>query len=96
MKKLIRDKYDTIIDESELEICTDTTQLKSYLLNKLDEELLELYQSKYKDVSEYADVLEVIFAIAKMNNISKDEILSRRIEKLYEKGGFEKGLILTR
>jgi len=95
MEKLIRDKLDKVIPPNELRIC-ENKEYNNLLLAKLDEELEELSSSDYADVAEYADVIEVLFAIAKYHNINKADIMSKRIEKLYERGGFDMGLILTR
>lgn len=96
MIKLIRDKYDEVIPEDELEICTDPEVLRTFLEAKLAEEITELMDSNFKDVDEYADVLEVLFTLGSFNDITKEEMQSRRVKKLYEKGGFSKGLILKR
>ena len=97
MRKLIRDKLDLVISAKELEVVRPASQEYSCLIqDKLYEELKELENSNFNNVDEYADIFEVLIAIAKTKGISKDEILSRRIEKLSEKGAFTKGLVLNR
>jgi len=96
MRKLIRDKLDMVIPENELEFVKDEHEHLIMLLAKLDEELAELAFEDFKDVTEYADVIEVLFALAKKHGIDENTIMSTRIEKKYEKGAFERGLILNR
>ena len=95
MRKLIRDKLDKVIPDNELEFVSGT-QYDEMLRDKLQEELAELIDTQYTDVDEFADVIEVLYALAELNNITKHEIQSKRIEKLYERGGFRKGLVLNR
>ena len=72
------------------------TEYYCFLQDKLHEELTELADSKFKDVDEYADVIEVLITLAEYHGVSKVDIEARRIEKLYERGGFKKGLVLNR
>jgi len=97
MRKLIRDKLDLVISAKELEVVRSTSEEYLMLITeKLYEELEELENSNFDDIDEYADVIEVLITIAKTKGISKEDIWARRIEKLYEKGGFSKGLVLNR
>ena len=59
---------------------------------KLTEEVSE-YQND-KNPEELADILEVIYRIAKLKGISKEELENIRIKKTEERGGFEKNLYL--
>ena len=43
---------------------------------------------------ELADILEVIYRIAQLKGISKEELEKIRIKKLQDRGGFEKNLFL--
>lgn len=92
--KLIRDKYADIIASEHLDNIEGDTEKNVFLVNKLEEELSELSESHYKDVYEYADVIEVLYALAELNGISKEELETARKKKLDEKGGFNDGLIL--
>ena len=96
MRKLIRDKLSNVIPDNELELAGSEVELQGLLRAKLFEELNELNDSNYKDVDEYADLMEVILTIAEIEGVTKVDIEARRIEKLYERGGFNKGLILNR
>ena len=94
MRKLIRDKLDKVIPADRLDKCKDIDEYFRYLLAKLDEELIELEMSEYKDIGEYVDVIEVLFAIAKFNGIREDAIMNERIVKFEQRGGFDKQLLL--
>ncbi len=96
MKKLIRDRYINTIDKKELDIIGNAVEHRDLLIDKLFEEIDELAESDYKDIEEYADVIEVLRALAEINGINFTYVEAARIEKLYEKGGFKTGLILNR
>ena len=93
--KLVRDKIPEIIESSgnkcDIEIVSDEVALE-YLYKKLEEEVSELLEDKNLD--EIADVMEILFAIGEKYVYSEKDILSRRIEKRYNRGGFEKNIIL--
>jgi predicted house-cleaning noncanonical NTP pyrophosphatase (MazG superfamily) len=41
-----------------------------------------------------ADILEVIYRIAQLKGVSKEELEKIRVKKLQDRGGFEKNLFL--
>ncbi len=95
--KLIRDKIPeiTLIDR----ISTFTRELErdeyiKRLNDKLIEETKEVIQAKDKMeiTEELADVLEVISAMAIVNDLSFQDIENARLIKREIKGGFEKGI----
>lgn len=92
MEKLVRDKLAKVIPEAMLSICVPKEKF-NYLEDKLKEEIEELQDSNYNDPYEYADVIEVLYAMASFRGISKDNIEAARIQKLEGYGGFETGLI---
>lgn len=101
MKKLVRDKIPEIIvskwEKCEYHIASEEEYFKS-LLDKVLEEAWEVMSSK-NDVElkeEIADLYEVIDAILKNKNFSRDEILEIQKEKREKKWGFEKKIILTK
>lgn len=59
---------------------------------KLTEEAEEVArtQSRSELIAELADVFEVIDALTKVHNITKDEILQTQNKKREERGGFER------
>lgn len=93
--KAIRDKIPQIIAESgktcNVKELSDDEFLDA-LEQKLSEEVLE-YQ-KDLDVGELADVLEVVFRIAELRGISKQQLEQIRIDKTQKRGAFENNLFL--
>ena len=81
--KLVRDKIPEIIDAScktcRTEVLSDDEYLKM-LDAKLDEEL--------------ADLIEVIYAVAKARGYTLEELEQVRAEKAAKRGGFEKRILL--
>ena len=93
--KAIRDKIPEIIEKDGYTCNVETLSDEEFLIQiekKLSEEVVE-YQNDKKP-EELADILEVIYRIAKLRGISKEELEKIRIKKLEERGGFEKNLFL--
>ena len=93
--KAIRDKIPEIIQKDghscNVETLSDEEFLE-HLEKKLSEEVEE-YQND-KNSEELADILEVIYRIAQLKGVSKEELEKIRIKKSEERGGFEKNLFL--
>jgi predicted house-cleaning noncanonical NTP pyrophosphatase (MazG superfamily) len=68
-------------------------ELIDRLLEKLLEEHVELLASDSLD--EVADMIEVLFALAKQLGHSEEAVLGRRKAKREERGGFDRALYLT-
>lgn len=94
MAKLIRDKLAQRITDAPIRIVLDNKEFKKLLLEKLIEEIGELAESNYKDVFEYADVIEVILAIAHQHGLSAHHIDDARKEKNRKNGSFLVGSVL--
>ena len=94
--KAVRDNIPEIIEESgsmcECRMLSDDEFLP-YLEAKLHEELEEYDQSK--SIMELVDVIEVIYRIAGIRNVSREEFERMRLDKLSERGGFEGNLFLV-
>ena len=92
MPKLIRDE----VPEREGDIIkiANNTLYRALLEAKLYEECGELIASGCKDLYEYADILEVLRAIAAVNGIKWDDVLESRRKKLQVYGGFKGGRVL--
>ena len=93
--KAIRDKIPEIIQQDGHTCNVQVISDEKFLLKiekKLSEEVTE-YQND-KTPEELADILEVIYKIAQLKGISKDELEKIRVKKLEEKGGFAKNLFL--
>lgn len=96
MLKLIRDNYEGIIDERSLfKIPKQDSSVIPFIEKKIHEELLELKDSDWKDVNEYADIIEVILKMAYEHGVAEDEIETARIEKLRKRGAFKENLIYS-
>lgn len=93
--KLVRDKIPEIIEASgktaHCEILSNEQYIEM-LDTKLIEELEE-YQAD-KSLEELADLMEVVYAVAKARGHSADELECVRKEKAEKRGGFEKRILL--
>lgn len=65
------------------------------LCAKLHEEAAEIVDDP-KDPAEYADLLEVMEELARINGVSWRKILSVKKKKHAERGGFRKGLVMVK
>jgi len=93
--KVIRDKIPEIIQKDGHSCKVKTLSDEQFLVEiekKLSEEVTE-YQND-KNPEELADILEVIYRIAKLKGISKEELEQIRIKKVEDRGGFENNLFL--
>ena len=93
--KAIRDKIPEIIQKDGYACNIETLSDEEFLVEiekKLSEEVTE-YQNN-KNPEELADILEVIYRIAKLRGMSKEELEQIRIKKVEKRGGFDKNLFL--
>ena len=93
--KAIRDKIPEIIQKDGYSCNVKTLsdeEFLEYLEKKISEEVAE-YQND-KNPEELADILEVIYRVAQLRGVSKEELEKIRIKKYEERGGFEKNLFL--
>ena len=93
--KAIRDKIPEIIQKDghscNVKTLSDEKFLE-HLEKKLSEEVAE-YQND-KNSEELADILEVIYRVAQLRGVSKEELEKIRIKKSEQRGGFDKNLFL--
>lgn len=92
--KVVRDKVIAIMSNKGMHPETTMLTAKAFLSalkSKLAEECNEFLNAKeHKDkVEELADMMEVALAIMKRENITMDQVLKKRFEKLEAKGGFD-------
>ncbi len=96
-KKLVRDKIPQIIEEDvkecEVRIASKEEQYE-LLLKKLHEEVNEFIEDK--NLEELADVMEVVFGLARYLGYSEEELMRKREEKRKERGGFLDGIVLEK
>ncbi len=94
--KLVRDKVpDAIVSGGDKAVTTVLDSHDAFLAaldEKLDEELVEYQMSK--SLSELADVLEVVYAIAESKGSSIEELNAIRLEKREKRGGFSRKILL--
>ena len=93
--KAIRDKVPEIIKKDGYSCNVKTLSDEEFLAElekKLSEEVTE-YQND-KNPEELADILEVIYRIAQLKGISKEELEKIRVKKVEERGGFKENLFL--
>ncbi len=93
--KLVRDKIPENIKKKGERVISHTATEKEYwqkLKEKLSEEAEEF--KKNESIEEFADLLEVIDAIAEYKKFSKKDIESIRKAKANEKGLFKNRIIL--
>ena len=93
--KAIRDGIPEIMEQSGSKYNVKTLSDEEFLIQiekKLSEEVVE-YQNDKKP-EELADIIEVIYKIAQLKGIPKEDLEKIRIKKLEERGGFEKNLFL--
>lgn len=93
--KLVRDKIVEIIESKGENPEYETLNSERYLF-ELHKKLLEEANEFIEEDSpeELADLLEVVYAIAKLKNIDLKEVEKIRIEKSQKRGAFEKKLFL--
>ena len=88
--KLVRDRIPAIIcaggKTCDIDILDDEA-FKKALDAKLDEELAEYRENP--SVEELADLVTVLFYLAKVNGFTWDEVQNRVTTKAQERGGFD-------
>jgi len=93
MSKLVRDSYEEIIDAERVQRVSDEEVL-IYAIEKIDEELDELKASKFEDIYEFADCIEVLYTIARLKGFDQRDVAKAIYSKNSEKGSFFNNLIL--
>lgn len=93
--KLVRDRIPEIIKNNGQECVTEILSTEEYITAldvKLREEMEE-YQ-RDKSIDELADLLEVVYSVAKARGWSVEELEEVRKNKSEKRGGFEKRIFL--
>jgi predicted house-cleaning noncanonical NTP pyrophosphatase (MazG superfamily) len=95
--KLVRDKIPELSKDKALQFWSASDTAYSWLLErKIFEEAVEITTADGPGVvSEIADLIEVLRAIAKFHGISWAEVERYRKMKLDSRGGFEKRMVMT-
>lgn len=95
-EKLIRDKVPGIMRDQGLPVTVRQVQGEEYarlLLAKLHEEISELLTEP--TVSEFADIMEVLRALARVAGLRWADVASERIHKSDARGGLYEGWVWT-
>lgn len=101
MNKLVRDKIPKIIENNneipEFKILSDDEYLIE-LNKKLLEECNEVLTAETKEsrLEEMADLLEVMKALAKIDNYNLEDISNKAKEKAQKRGAFDKKIYLIK
>ncbi len=99
--KLVRDKIPQILKEKNINYFIRKLNNKEYtqaLKTKLQEEVNEFLEASNKEhqQEELADILEVIYSLAKNIGITLNELEKTRQEKLEKRSGFEEKIYLEK
>ena len=94
-EKLIRDKLEERVLAGALRNETDPARIMSLLDARLDQDIESLRQSGPGEAMDYADILEVLFARAAREGISREHVEAARLKRLEERGGFDSALVWT-
>lgn len=98
--KLVRDKIPNIIKEKKetpVVKILDDLEYKEALEKKLYEEYQEVIEASGEDrVEELADVLEIIKALAKLENKTLEDVIKVANKKVDKRGGFEEKIFLEK
>lgn len=93
--KLVRDKMQPLDDGETMTPANSKAGRVMALLLKLYEEIGEI-QDKPHDPEEYADVLEALLELARLNGVPWAQVEERLLAKRQTRGGFRRGLVLQR
>ena len=99
--KLVRDgipEYLESVDvDAQIEISEDNERVIQGLLSKIHEETDEYEEATHeKKAGELADIAELLHALAKREGIDWAEVETIRVDKLAQRGGYDKGIFLKR
>ncbi len=92
--KLIRDKL-SVRDGDDVKPANSLQGNHILLVAKLHEESQKIARDA-TNPEEYADLLQVMMDLAHLNGVPWDFVEAARLNKLEEKGGFSRGLVLSR
>ncbi|OLS38265.1 phosphoribosyl-ATP pyrophosphohydrolase [Alkalihalophilus pseudofirmus] len=97
--KLVRDRIPEVIEKTGKAFRTDILNKEDYeeqLKVKLREEMGELLDAGKKEdiIEEMADLLEVVYALGVIHDITPEEVETVRKRKQNERGGFNDRIFL--
>lgn len=95
--KLVRDKIPEIITKDNKKAVTKILNDEDYLIElnrKIQEEVKEYLESN--SIEELADIVEVIYGILEVKNISIEEFENVRKSKVQKRGAFKEKIFLEK
>lgn len=95
--KLVRDKIPEIITKDNKKAVTKILNDEDYLIElnrKIQEEVKEYLESN--GIEELADIVEVIYGILEVKNISIEEFENVRKSKVQKRGAFKEKIFLEK
>ena len=93
--KLVRDTIPSLMKnkgQTPITHIANRKEFEEYLIKKLDEEINEIKQDT--NIEELADLLEVIYALGNLIEVTPEQIEKVRLKKVNTNGGFSKKIIL--
>lgn len=87
-RKLIRDLVKITMEKDITSLENDKDKLNNLYFLKVLEELNEIKDAEYTDITEFADLLQVIIDFAKVNGFSFEKLFAISKEKAAKKGTF--------
>ena len=99
--KLVRDKVPEIIEETgdtPITSILGESEYRRELYRKLQEECNEVFEATSREqlIEELADVLEVLKAIANLEDKQMSDVIEKAQEKKLTRGGFQKRIFLEK
>ena len=94
-KKLIREKTTNVLKAEEWEIITDKEELNRLYVQKVKEELNEIEYANFKDITEYADLIQVVVSFAIVNDFTYEDLFNTITEKATKKGTFNNTALIN-
>jgi predicted house-cleaning noncanonical NTP pyrophosphatase (MazG superfamily) len=97
--KLVRDKIPEIIKKDNAKArfkVLNKEEFRSELFKKLDEEMGELRQAQNSEemINELVDIYEILDALVDEYELSKQELVTEKLKKKSQRGGFKDRLFL--
>ena len=99
--KLVRDRIPEIIEskgEKPITRILDADEYKKELEIKLNEEYKEMLETSTSEdrIEELSDILEIVRALASLENKTLDDVIKVADEKSVKRGGFEQRIFLEK
>ena len=93
MRKLIRTLFASTLKPEEIEQVENKAELNKLYKLKILEELNEISMSEFKDTKEYADLLETIEGMMRVNDVKEQDVLFEKKKKQLERGYIHKTVL---